>query len=192
MPPLLKNSLDIHCLMYYGLSMTNDYDNEFNRVKRARDFAIMAHKDQKYGAQPYFVHLHDVQLVLREADLCVNITILSAAWLHDVVEDTNVTINAIEDVFGTRIANIVNCLTNPKDIVGRNNKHKFSYPRIAGNTDAITVKLADRIANSLSGDKLDMYKTEYPYFRETLTARWRPTAQCYMWEWLDELMEFSS
>jgi len=58
----------------------------------ARDFAIQAHGDQKYGTKPYVYHLDQV------AAICCTIkfhydseTLRTAAFLHDVLEDTKVT-----------------------------------------------------------------------------------------------------
>jgi guanosine-3',5'-bis(diphosphate) 3'-pyrophosphohydrolase len=62
------------------------------RVHEAAEFAARAHRGQMYGAQPYARHLSDVTVILRfRMDRPVNTTLLSAGWLHDVLEDTDTT-----------------------------------------------------------------------------------------------------
>ena len=81
-------------------------------VAKAREFATFAHGNQerKFTGEPYIVHPQEVaQWVAAaggtEAEIC-------AAWLHDVVEDCGVTIDAIREEFGFEIAIIVWGLTD--------------------------------------------------------------------------------
>ncbi|HYX31466.1 MAG TPA: HD domain-containing protein [Oligoflexus sp.] len=72
-------------------------------TERAQSFAITAHRKKdhrrKYSGEPYEVHLFDV------ADRVVSVThderTIAAAWLHDVVEDTDVTLAEIQAEFGS-------------------------------------------------------------------------------------------
>ena len=74
----------------------------------------------------------------------------------------------------------------------RPEKHKLQYPKIATSQDARKVKLADRLANVLSGDFVQMYRSEYEFFRNTLHVyeidEWYNEVELNMWQWLDELM----
>jgi (p)ppGpp synthase/HD superfamily hydrolase len=73
--------------------------------ERARAFAIAAHGNQRYGEQPYEVHLAAVRQVLFDFGHGGELAI--AAWLHDTVEDTDVTVEQIELEFGSAVAALV-------------------------------------------------------------------------------------
>jgi (p)ppGpp synthase/HD superfamily hydrolase len=75
---------------------------------KARKFALKHHGEQKYGEHPYIVHLDAVaNLVQQYGEAAVVI-----AYLHDVVEDTNVSIREIEKEFGALVADCVAVLTD--------------------------------------------------------------------------------
>jgi len=82
-------------------------------VNEAMEFARSAHKGQKrkyYGAD-YFVHPERVAKVAQELGLPPQVVM--AAYLHDVAEDTPVTIEEIEAKFGQEVSSMVSGLTNP-------------------------------------------------------------------------------
>lgn len=139
----------------------------------AKAFAETAHKDQKYGeTHQYTYHLGQVVEVLQRFKVADD-DILVAGWLHDVVEDTDTSLAQVEAFFGRRVADLVHRVTNEE---GKNRKerHEKTYPKILASDDAITLKLADRIANVehsvMTSDegKLKMYKKEYKGFRDKL------------------------
>lgn len=149
--------------------MAGDIDRHFDRLARAREFAIDRHGEQRYGNDPYSRHLLDVTLVLDSFGyLCGNIA--AAAWLHDTVEDTGTTCAEIADEFGADVASLVWAVTG----VGHNRKTRNAdaYAKIQAYPLAAILKLADRIANvEASADvpgKLAMYRNEYPEFRRAL------------------------
>lgn len=157
----------------------------------ARDFALKAHGDQMYGDHPYVIHLDDVRRILEYYGV-TDKAILTAAYLHDVLEDTEVTAGELAELFGEEVTQIVVRVT---DFPAKNRKerHQLTYPQLAKNHKAVTLKLADRIANvirarELSGNTnssrlFDMYKKEYPYFRETLYNN--KLNHIKMWNFLD-------
>ena len=78
-------------------------------VEKARAFAIAAHSAigqvRKYTNEPYWIHLEEVANIVRttyHTDAMV-----AAAWLHDVVEDTQVTLDLVRQEFGDEIADLV-------------------------------------------------------------------------------------
>jgi guanosine-3',5'-bis(diphosphate) 3'-pyrophosphohydrolase len=158
----------------------------------ARRFAERAHEGQRYGDGPYTTHLDDVANVL--ADHGCDEAVVSAGYLHDVLEDTQVTPEELEAAFGPRVRRAVELVT---DKPGRNRRerHEATYPAIAtaaasGQHDATEVKVADRIANlrrSLAGDagRLRMYLKEHDRFRELLR---RPGVADGLWATLDALV----
>ena len=121
-------------------------------IRLAEEFAIHAHgsidQRRKYSGKPYIVHPKAVAEIV--ASVTDDVEMISAAWLHDVVEDTPVTLDEIISIFGRGIASLVDDLTNiskksdgSRDFrVALDRKHSAqASPR------AKTVKLADVIDN---------------------------------------------
>src|SRR6476659_6303671 len=78
-----------------------------NIVERAIEFATEHHKSmlRKGSKTPYLAHLFNVCRILDEWN-CSD-EILAAALLHDIVEDTAVTIDQVEEIFGKNVAELV-------------------------------------------------------------------------------------
>jgi len=158
-------------------------------LQAAQALAETAHKGQMYGDQPYTKHLADVVGVLRRFKV-EDTDILVAGWLHDSVEDTETTLEQIELMFGRRVRDLVYRVTNEE---GKNRKerHEKTYPKIQASPDAVTLKLADRIANTeasiMQNDekKMKMYAKEYPNFKQKLHVTITHES---MWRHLDFLM----
>lgn len=158
-------------------------------LQAAQALAVTAHEGQMYGDQPYTKHLSDVVEVLQRFKV-EDTDILVAGWLHDSVEDTETTLEQIELMFGRRVRDLVHRVTNEE---GKNRKerHEKTYPKIQASDDAITLKLADRIANteaSINQDdekKMKMYAKEYDGFR---TKLYKKGTHDSMWRHLDFLM----
>jgi (p)ppGpp synthase/HD superfamily hydrolase len=136
-----------------------------NMIQKARAFAIDAHKDTRYGDLPYEYHLKQV------ADLCSptdSMELMSAAWLHDVVEDTKVTLHDIREIFGGKVAQLVDCVTDG-DGDNRKERKALMYLKLStGPVAARKLKLADRVANmraSIENPKrAAMYAGEFQEF----------------------------
>lgn len=165
-------------------------DTEAEALGRARRFAIEAHGTQRYGDQPYVFHLDQVRDVLLRFGR-IQLELQGAALLHDTLEDTATNYNDLVRRFGTDVAELVYAVT---DEVGRNRyeRHIKTYPKMREHAPAITLKLADRIANIehsiRTGDrgKLDMYMLEHPDLEEALKASGGPTP---MWDHLARLLK---
>ena len=125
-------------------------------VLLADAFANAAHaavgQFRKYSKEPYIVHPRHVrQLVLAHATRPVSPEMEAASLLHDTVEDTGVTIELIEEVFGERVAKLVSDLTDvskPEDGNRKTRKALDLQHTAAADPDSKTVKLADLISNS--------------------------------------------
>jgi len=121
-------------------------------VRKARDFATQMHRRidhrRKYSNQPYEAHLKAVaQTVATVSD---DPETLAAAWLHDVVEDTETTLEEIRKEFGDGVAGLVDELTDvsrPGD--GNRALRKAIDREHTGRASprAKTVKLADLLDN---------------------------------------------
>lgn len=82
-------------------------------IGRAATFALAAHtacgQVRKYTGEPYFQHPHRVASTLQRCGFTQHI--VAAGYLHDVVEDTGVSIDLIKDHFGPQVAELVNGVT---------------------------------------------------------------------------------
>jgi guanosine-3',5'-bis(diphosphate) 3'-pyrophosphohydrolase len=161
----------------------------------AKAYAHLHHVErgrQMYGVLPYTHHLEAVERVLREVGI-EDIDLLVAAWLHDVVEDTDVKLRDIVENFGDDVAALVGAVTNEP---GENRKARaaLTYPKIREvGPRAIKLKLADRIANCRTGGgSLKMYTREYHEFRRNLWEQdyAHDNQLNLMWALLDELMGY--
>lgn len=89
------------------------------RTQKAKDFAIIKHRGQKYGTGDYFqIHVQgvadSVNKSLSERDGVHHSRIsllLIVAYLHDTVEDSDATLEEIESIFGVVIADAVDAMT---------------------------------------------------------------------------------
>ena len=147
----------------------------------ARAFAAQRHGDQRYSGEPYDVHLAEAAAVLDrfgvdDPDIAV------AVWLHDVVEDTDTTLDEVEQRFGSRVRDLVGAVTvEPGDT--RAESFAATYPKLRQVPGAVTLKLADRIANvERGGPKRAMYRDEHETFRSALHE---PGEADAMWAHLD-------
>ena len=121
-------------------------------ITRARRFATQAHRRidhrRKYSAQPYEVHLKSVaQLV---AAVTADAETIAAAWLHDTVEDTEVTLDQIRERFGPGVAELVAELTDVSRPGDGNRAARKAIDRAhtaRASPRAKTVKLADLLDN---------------------------------------------
>jgi len=133
-----------------------------NIEARAELVARAAHKDQKYGEQPYSVHLEDV--VRRIKQITDDPELIAAAWLHDTVEDSPVvTIDDIRQLFGTRVADVVWAVTAYGD--DRETKTANVIEKIARTPGADIVKSADRLSNA-SASKAQKKMAKYNMYRD--------------------------
>jgi (p)ppGpp synthase/HD superfamily hydrolase len=158
-------------------------------VREARLVAIKCHGTQDYdGVFPYEKHLDDVVDVLKRFSI-VHPKFLCAGYLHDAIEDGAISYNKIKTHFGLEVAEMVFCVT---DEMGRNRKEKKqkTLPKTATNSDAVIVKLADRIANIEHGGKIDMYAKEYKEFHSHLYQLDRNATP--MWEHLESLLKIEN
>jgi (p)ppGpp synthase/HD superfamily hydrolase len=124
-------------------------------VKKARAFAIAAHcataQLRKYTNEPYWVHPEEVARIV--GTVPHSHEMIAAAWLHDVVEDTGVTIEVIRVEFGEQVAELVGWLTDVSRPEQGNRATRKAIDRAhtaMAPKDAQTIKLADLISNTRS------------------------------------------
>src|SRR6202162_1570067 len=141
-------------------------------VRRAYDIAAERHRDQlRRSGDPYLTHLLEVAHIL--ADMRMDATTLSAALLHDVIEDTEFPVSRIQERFGEETARLVEGVTK----IGRlnmlapearqaENVRKMVLAMVH-DVRVVLVKLADRLHNMRTLEYLDAAKQQR-ISRETL------------------------
>ncbi|TDH35744.1 HD domain-containing protein [Pseudohoeflea suaedae] len=120
-------------------------------VMRAADFARTMHEGQvrKYTGEPYFNHVERVAERLTQIN--AQIEAIAAGYLHDVMEDCGVSMDALCKDFGGPVARLVWWVTNqaPKSFGNRAERKAFECERLAGAPrGAQNIKLADIIDNT--------------------------------------------
>ena len=132
--------------------ITNPHDREM--IEKAYLFAKEKHKDQKRkSGEPYIHHPLEVAYIL--AQLQGGPATIAAGFLHDVVEDTDTSIEEIKDRFGEDVAKIVDSLTKIQrlklskrtDEDFEAEDHRKIFLGMANDVRVILVKLADRLHN---------------------------------------------
>ena len=148
-------------------------------VLRAKVFATAAHaavgQVRKYSGEPYVVHPIEVAGIVSTVPHTPEM--LAAALLHDVVEDTDITVELINRMFGSEVAELVGWLTDvskPED--GNRAIRKAMDREHSGQAPAAaqTIKLADLISNTKSITEHDpsfaeLYLDEKELLLELLT-----------------------
>lgn len=153
---------------------------------RVKKYAKEKYAGLKYDGQDFFERhvLHVVSIVKMYGGTEDEIM---AAYLHDVIEDTDATHEDIVLLFGEVIADIVSRLTDKK---GKNrlDRHLNTYFILRRSTQATKVKLADRISNmerSIGNSFAKVYMKEYTAFKFALYDG----NHLDMWAKLDRLYE---
>ena len=143
---------------------------EIDTVQKAFDFANEAHKGvRRRSGEPYIIHPIEVaKIVVNEIGLgCKSIV---AALLHDVVEDTDYTVEDIRNLFGDKIATLVDGLTKIKTVLDNEDKSKvksiqaenFKRILLTLNDDVrvVLIKLADRLHNCRTIEYMPEHKRD--------------------------------
>jgi (p)ppGpp synthase/HD superfamily hydrolase len=142
-----------------------------DRVWAAAAFAAAWHGDQQRPTgPPYTEHLLEALQVLVDGAGVTTPEVLCAAVLHDVVEDTDCTLEQVSDVFGPRVAELVGWVTIPEPRPGQDRARlKDDYLRglPAAPHDAILVKLADRASNAQTLGNLPLNR-QRAYYAQTV------------------------
>ena len=119
-------------------------------AQKAAQFAAQKHKGQiRKGRDecPYIDHLKSVARVIAEVGGIEDPEILSAAWLHDTLEDTETTPEELEANFGERVRQLVEEVSDDKSLPKDERKQLQIQHAPKLSLDAVLIKLGDKISN---------------------------------------------
>ena len=149
---------------------------ELDVVQKAFDFANEAHKNvRRRSGGPYIIHPIEVAKIV-VTDIGLGYKSIAAALLHDVVEDTDYTVDDIRKLFGDKIASLVDGLTKIKNVLDNEDRSKklndanakslqaenFKRILLTLNDDVrvVLIKLADRLHNCRTIEYMPEYKRD--------------------------------
>src|SRR5690606_13978933 len=132
-------------------------------IKRAFTIALEAHKDmRRKSGEPFIFHpLAVAQICVEEIGL--GTTSIIAALLHDVVEDTDIELEDIERIFGSKVARIIDGLTKIRGVFEYGSSQQAENFRkmlftLSDDVRVILIKLADRLHNMRTLDSMPRNK----------------------------------
>lgn len=132
-------------------------EEEITLLRKAYALARTAHEGQfRKGGEPYIMHPVAVATIIAE-DFMMDANSVAAGFLHDVVEDTDTTIEDIRREFGDDVAFLVQVVTKPKshapgqaDRAKQENNFRQLLDSMRRDIRAVLIKLADRLHNMRS------------------------------------------
>ena len=139
-------------------------DEDKKLIRKAFDVAVDAHKDQRRkSGEAYIFHPIGVAKIVA-SEIGLGATGIAAALLHDVVEDTPITVEELEQLFNKKVAHLVEGLTKisqvKKDMNISLQAENFRKMLLTLNDDVrvILIKIADRLHNMQTMDSMPEYK----------------------------------
>ncbi len=148
-------------------------EEELQVVQKAFDFANEAHKNvRRRSGEPYILHPIAVASIV-VSDIGLGYKSISAALLHDVVEDTDYTVDDIRKLFGDKVASLVDGLTKIKNVLDKQASNDEAYTRsiqaenfkrilltLGDDVRVVLIKLADRLHNCRTIEYMPEYKRD--------------------------------
>lgn|SRR3990167_6420562 len=111
-------------------------------IQQAKEYSKEKHKGQlDPGGLPYFLHPDGVAEIINLI-LPNDENLIAAAYLHDIIEDTETTYEELKEEFGEDVADLVNEVTHE----GKKDEKGYYFPRLKTQR-GIILKFADRLSN---------------------------------------------
>ncbi|RTL10491.1 MAG: bifunctional (p)ppGpp synthetase/guanosine-3',5'-bis(diphosphate) 3'-pyrophosphohydrolase [Flavobacteriaceae bacterium] len=139
-------------------------DEDKKIIRKAFDVAVDAHKDQRRkSGEAYIFHPIAVAKIVAR-DIGLGATSIAAALMHDVVEDTDITVQDIEKMFNPKIAQLVEGLTKiakvktDQEISVQAENFRKMLLTLNDDVRVILIKIADRLHNMQTMESMADYK----------------------------------
>ena len=147
--------------------------------QKAKEFAYKAHKGMKRKGKdtPFTYHLELVNKILKT--LTTDDEILAAGWLHDVIEDTPITLDELKKEFNSKICYYVDLETEDKSLPWKDRKLKQINELKENNSKVILIAFADKMANLTEMD------SDYQLEKENLWKRFNRGKDEQHWYYLE-------
>lgn len=126
-------------------------DKDRDNIRNAYELAVDAHREQRRkSGEPYILHPIAVAKICA-AEIGLGPTAITAALMHDVVEDTEVTLEQINARFGARIGKIVDGLTKLDSAYNAESPQAENFKKVLStlveDVRVVLIKMADRLHN---------------------------------------------
>ena len=162
-------------------ALKNRDKEETKQIRKAFDVALDAHKEmRRKSGEPYIYHPIAVARICAD-EMGLGPTSVICALLHDTVEDTHITLNDIEDLFGPKVRLIIDGLTKIPDVFDENSSIQAENFRkmiltISEDFRVVLIKIADRLHNmrtlgSMRADKQLKIASETKFLYAPLAHR---------------------
>ncbi len=172
-----------------------DYDDQKQQemlaiLQRAVAVASSAHEGVlRKSGEPYIIHPYNVAYFIAKEGMDIDAVV--AGLLHDTVEDTSTTLAEIEEMFGPKVAHLVDGVTKLQNIKLRDKKQAYAFQKLltfaADDLRVLFIKLFDRLHNLYTIDA--MSKSSRKRICEETLRFYAPLAQRLGLYWLKNDLE---
>lgn len=153
--------------------------NHTPQIKKAIQFAARKHHGQLRVSStpeeplPYVSHLFSVAILVAEDG--AHDDVVTAALLHDTLEDTNTTREEIVKTFNERVAELVEMVSEDKSLAWKERKEAYLAQLRTADEDALCIAIADKI------DNVESRIEEYQRGGEAFLAKWKHPNGEHLW-----------
>ncbi len=152
--------------------------NHTPQIKKAIQFAARKHNGQlrishTEGPLPYITHLFSVALLVAEDGASDDV--VTAALLHDTLEDTATTREELVSAFNERVAELVEAVSEHKELSWKERKNDYLARLAHADEDALVIAIADKVDNVES--RIEEYEKEGAAF----LTHWKRSNEDYLW-----------
>mgnify|MGYP002630985308 CR=1 FL=1 len=154
------------------VSLNTREEGDGKEIRKAFDMSLDAHKNmRRKSGEPYIYHPIAVARIAAE-EIGLGTTSIVCALLHDVVEDTEITLEIVKKEFGKKVANIIDGLTKISGYFGQSNSPQAENFRrmlltLSDDVRVILIKLCDRLHNMRTLDHMS-HKGQLKIAAETM------------------------
>lgn len=147
--------------------------------QKAKEFAYKAHKGMKRKGKelPFTYHLELVNKILKT--LTDDDNILAAGWLHDVIEDTPITLEELKKEFNDELCYYVELETEDKSLSWKERKLKQIQELKENKSEVVLIAYSDKIAN------LTEMANDYKLIKDELWNRFNRGKEEQYWYYLE-------